>query len=366
MFRKAFSLMLTCVIVLSAVQAALADQVTLKNGDRVSGNIVKSDGKKITVKTEFMGTVEIAWDQVDKLASDKPVYLTLNDNQTVVGLVSTTDADTYEVATKETGNVKVAKASIAMVRNEAEYNSWKAEIERLKNPGLTDLWAGALDVGYAMARGNAETNTFTLSGNAVRATSRDKITAYAAMIRSSGRTARNAADFTQIANAVRGGVRYDLNLTSRTFAFGYADLEFDQFQNLDSRTSLGGGLGYKAIRNETTTFDLFAGGGVTKEYFSAGTPRNRTRAEILLGEELTHKLGARSIFRERFVIFPNLASAKGYRFAFDTSLSTSLTKYIAWQVSFSDRYLSNPPVVTPALKKNDTLLTTGLRFTFAK
>ncbi len=365
MFHKAFSLVLFSAIILSGVSAAFADQITLKNGDRVSGNIVKSDGKSITIKTEFMGTVEISWEQVDKLTSDKPVYLTLNDNQTVVGLVSS-GADGYEVATKETGNVKVAKASIASVRNEAEYNSWKAEIERLKNPGLTDLWAGALDVGYAMARGNAETNTFTLSGNAIRATSRDKITAYASMIRSSGRTARNAADFTPIANAVRGGVRYDLNLTSRTFAFGYADLEFDQFQNLDSRTSLGGGLGYKAIRNERTSLDLFAGGGITKEYFSAGTPRNRTRAEILLGEELTHKLNARSVFRERFVIFPNLASDKGYRFAFDTSLSTSLNKWLAWQISFSDRYLSNPPVIVPVLKKNDTLLTTGLRFTFAK
>ncbi len=365
MFRKAFFLVLLSAIILSGVSAAFADQITLKNGDRVSGNIVKSDGKSITIKTEFMGTVEIAWDQVDKLTSDKPVYLTLNDNQTVVGLVST-GTDGFEVATKETGKVKVAKASITSVRNEAEYNSWKAEIERLKNPGLTDLWAGALDVGYAMARGNAETNTFTLSGNAVRATSRDKISAYAAMIRSSGRTARNAADFTQIANAVRGGIRYDLNLTSRTFAFGYADLEFDQFQNLDSRTSLGGGLGYKAIRNETTSLDLFGGGGITKEYFSAGTPRNRTRVEALLGEELTHKIGARSMFRERFVIFPNLKSPNGYRFQFDTSLSTSLSKWLSWQISFSDRYLSNPPVIVPVLKKNDSLLTTGLRFTFAK
>jgi hypothetical protein len=35
-----------------------ADTLTLKNGDRISGQIIKSDGKKITVKTEFMGTVE--------------------------------------------------------------------------------------------------------------------------------------------------------------------------------------------------------------------------------------------------------------------------------------------------------------------
>ena len=365
MFRKAFSLALLGVFALSVSLAARADQVTLKNGDRVSGDIVKSDGKRITVKTEFMGTVEIAWDQVDKLASDKPVYLTLNDNQTVVGLVSTEEGG-FEVATKETGKVKVAKASIATVRNEAEFNSWKAEIERLKNPSLTDLWTATLDTGLAMARGNAEANTFTLSANAVRATARDKISAYGAMIRSSARTQRTDKDFSPVANAVRGGLRYDLNLTSRSFAFGYSDLEFDEFQNLDLRASLGGGLGYKVIKSEATQFDVFGGGGFTKEYFSAGTPRNRSRVEVLLGEELTHKIGARSLFRERFVIFPNLREPNGYRFAFDTSLVTSLNKWLAWQITFSDRYLSNPPVIAPALKKNDTLLTTGLRFTFAK
>jgi putative salt-induced outer membrane protein YdiY len=355
---------LVCALGLSLSAFALADQITLKNGDRVTGGIVKSDGKKLTVKTEFMGTVEIAWEQVDKITSDAPVYLTLKDEQTVVGLVSTSD-DTYEVATKETGKVKVAKASIAAVRNAAEYNAWKAEIDRLRNPSLLDLWTGALDVGLSMARGNAEVNTFTVGANAVRATSRDKISVYVNSIRASNRL-RNQTDFVQVANAIRGGGRYDLNLTSRSFVFGYVDLENDKFQNLDLRTALGGGLGYKAIKNENTQLDVFAGGGVTKEYFSAGTPRNRTRGELLFGEELTHKIGARSLFRERFVFFPNLAEAKGYRFAFDTSLSTNLNKWLAWQISFSDRYLSNPPVVTPALKQNDTLLTTGLRFTFAK
>lgn len=39
-----------------------ADQVTLGNGDRLTGQIVKSDGKTLTLKTESVGTVDIKWE----------------------------------------------------------------------------------------------------------------------------------------------------------------------------------------------------------------------------------------------------------------------------------------------------------------
>ena len=364
MICKMNLLVLFCLLMCGMCFSTQADTLTLKNGDRISGQLIKSDGKKITVKTEFMGTVEIAWDAIDLLASTEPVYLTLTDNQTVIGKVSAS-GDQYEVETKETGKVKVAKASIASVRNAAEFNAWKAEVDRLKNPGLLDLWAGALDVGLSLARGNAETNTFTLAANAVRATPRDKITVYATSIRASARK-RTETEFAQVANAIRGGGRYEVNLTSRSFVFGTGDLEFDEFQNLDLRMTLGGGAGYKAIKNDRTALDVFGGGAYTKEYFAAGAPLNRSRGEILLGEELTHKLSARSALRERLVFFPNMSQRGAYRMQFDTSLVTNLNRWLAWQVTYSNRYLSNPPVVVPALKKSDSLLTTGLRFTFAK
>ena len=41
-----------------------ADQVTLKNGDRLSGSIQKNDGKHLTFKSELAGVVTIPWDAV--------------------------------------------------------------------------------------------------------------------------------------------------------------------------------------------------------------------------------------------------------------------------------------------------------------
>lgn len=301
MSRGLVSVIAAFILCLGASLTALADQVTLKNGDRVSGQIVKSENGKVMVKTEFMGTVEVAWEAIEKLTSDKAVYLTLKDEQNVVGVVNA-DGDQYEVQTRERGKVSVAKASIATLRSEAEYSSWKAEVDRLKNPGLLDLWTGWLDVGFSRSRGNVETTSFTVEANAGRTTSRDALNFRVTLLRASAPTEQGLS---LVANAIRGVGRYSLNLTPRTFVFGRGMLESDEFQLLDLRAVVAGGVGWRAIKNEKTALNLSGGGAFAKEYFSAGTPRNRNRPEILVGEDLTHKISERTQFNESLIYFKN-------------------------------------------------------------
>src|SRR5260221_9986352 len=53
--------LLSVVALLLAVSAAHADQVVLKNGDRLTGKIITGDGKTLLLKTEFAGDVTIKW-----------------------------------------------------------------------------------------------------------------------------------------------------------------------------------------------------------------------------------------------------------------------------------------------------------------
>jgi hypothetical protein len=61
------------------------------------------------------------------------------------------------------------------------------------------------------------------------------------------------------------------------------------------------------------------------------------------------------------VLYPNLSETGEFRIAFDTTAVTRLSKNLGWQVTLSDRYTSNP---IPGIKKNDLLMTTGVRVTF--
>src|SRR3982751_3755510 len=77
---------------------ALADQIVMKNGDRVTGNIVKKDGKSVSIKSEQFGLITAAWDQVQSISADKPLTVVLQDGKTVQGTVATT-AGNVEVIT---------------------------------------------------------------------------------------------------------------------------------------------------------------------------------------------------------------------------------------------------------------------------
>jgi putative salt-induced outer membrane protein YdiY len=345
------------VALLLTLQAASADQVVLKNGDRFTGSITESDAKNLVIKTEFAGTITVVREAVSGIIAEQPLYLTLKDSQVVVGTV-TTEGESLAVKTESTGTVRLPKSSVESIRNKETQTAYLAELDRLRNPGLGDLWAGSADVGFSLAQGNAETGAFSAGVTAVRATTRDKISAYYTQL-----YARNSTTGTAVttANAKRGGGRYDLNLNSRSFVFGFGDLENDEFQALDLRLVLGGGLGWHAVKTERTVFDVFGGGSMNREYFSTGL--ERTSGEVLVGQELTHKLSGRAMLRERLTFHPNMSETGEFRLNFDTSVIVALGSRLGWHVTFSDRYLSNP---VPGTKSNDVLLTTGLRMGFGR
>ena len=337
--------------------ALLADSVTMKNGDRLTGTVIRVEGDALTLKSELAGEVKIPFDAITSIDSGAPLSLVLKDGQTIVGSLKA-EADRYTVTTAAAGRVETTKEKIATIRSEEEQTRYLARLDRLTNPRLLDLWTGFFDAGYAATRGNAETNTFNLGANLVRATSRDKTTLYFTSINT---TARLQGISQQTAHAIRGGGRYDLNVSKKSFVFALSDLEFDEFQRLDLRFVLGGGGGYRFIQNKRTLFDVFSGANLHKEFFSTGL--RRTSTELILGNELNHKISSNMVLTERLVFYPNVSNTGNYRLNFDTGLSTNINKWMAWHVGFSNRYLSNP---VAGAKTNDLLFTTGIRLTFAK
>ena len=260
--------------------------------------------------------------------------------------------------TADAGTVTAALSSIQGIRNKEEEAAYQAGLERLRNPHLLDLWKGFVEAGLSTAQGNAETSTVNLAMNATRTSPRDKITTYFTSLYSTNGT---TGQLITTANAMRGGIKYDVNVDDRLFGFGFTDLEFDEFQDLDLRFVPGGGLGYHAINTERATLDFSMGGSLNREFFSTGL--NRTSGELLFGDELTFQLSKATGLRQKFVFYPNLTETGAYRMNFDISGITALSRWLSWQISLGDRYLSNP---VPGRKKNDVLFTTGIRVTFAK
>jgi putative salt-induced outer membrane protein YdiY len=344
-------------VTLTLMSMAVADEVKLKNGDRLTGTVTRLDEKELVLTTEYAGELKIKREAVAAIETAEVVNVGLKDGQSLVGRLKLSEGK-VEVASATTGVVNAKEGDVTLFRSKADQEAYLKELERVKNPRLVDLWTGSVDLGYAQARGNAQTSTINSAAKVSRTTSRDAINVYFLSLYSQN---QNNGQAVLAANSIRGGLKYDLNVTPKWYTFGSTDLEFDEFQRLDLRFAPAGGFGYNWIKAKNTTWNLFGGGSLNREFFATGL--KRTSGEALFGNDLTHRFAGIFTLTEKVVFYNNITSAGNYRLNADVAFAAALKRWLSYQVTASNRYLSNP---LPGRKTNDLVITTGVRLVFAR
>jgi hypothetical protein len=316
-----------------------ADQVTLKNGDRLTGSVVKKDDKTLTFDSPVVGKVTMPWDQVASLTTDAPVTVELTSGQKSQATVQS-----------------VPMADISTIRNAAEESAY----ERLQHPSWLQLWNGNALIGFAGTAGNATTRTFTTTAGASRTTENDKTTLYFNSVRASA-TANQVSSTT--AQAVRGGAGYNHKIYDRLFVNTTADFEYDLFQDLDLRYVLGGGLGYSIWRADRKSLSVVGGVAYDHAKFSpkAVPAYTRTAADFYWVDDFAYKVTPASSLVQSFRMYNNFSDSQDFRANFDVTSSTKIGKWFTWNLGFSFKYLNDP---APGRKTNDILYTTGLGIVF--
>jgi putative salt-induced outer membrane protein len=362
----------TLILFVGLSLSSFADQITLKNGDRLTGTVVKSDGKTLVLHTDAIGDVTIKYSEIQEIKTEQELHVSLKDGKTAVGPVTTTDGK-IEIATKTSGTVEAPKEDITVIRNDAEQAAYdKSQLP----PRLTQGWTGGVSVGFSIARGNTETDNLALALNAARTTKKDKLTVYATSVDTKNDLAVPPASKT-VANLNTGGLRYDRNLNPKVFAFVATDFMSNALQYLDLRSVYTGGFGWHAIKSDATQLNVLGGINYTHETYSNGAVvvaaappapaiyqsygvTNRFAAASL-SEELTQKLGKTTVVTQNMGFYPNLQQTGQYRATFNLGTVTKINKWLGWQNQFGDIYVSNPPIGS---KRDDVLLTTGLNISF--
>jgi hypothetical protein len=368
---------------------ALADQIVLKNGDKITGSITKSDGKVLVIKTDYAGDVTVKFDAIQSLTSTGDLDITLG-GKTAVGPVTTSGTDVV-VATKTGTPVEAPMASVTLLRSPAE----QAAYEKTLHPGFAQGWAGGANLGFALTAGNSETKNLNIGFNATRTGFHDKLILYETSnyAASVTKTAGQPNVFATTANSNGGGLRYDRDVNPRTFGFVSGDFFSNSLQELDLRYILGGGIGFHAIKKPNTTLDLLAGINYTHESFSdlmepnptpppATLPYNHSdsSAALTVGDSFMHKLGKSSVFTQSLLLYPSFSqvnvnpaailpfpspdNVRVFRGALNLGLSTKLNKWLGWQVTLADVFDNHPPISTPLIERNDITFATGLNISF--
>ncbi len=353
-------------LVLTLIAAAscpvLADQIILKNGDRLTGTIVKSDGKELVLKTDFAGDLTIKFPAIQEIKSDQQLHVETKDGQKAVGPVTTSDGK-IDVATKTGGTVALPVDNVTVIRNDAE----QLAFDKAMHPGLLEGWNGGLNVGFGLTAGNSATKNLGIAFKAVRTGHRDMLTVYDNLVYSTndavGASPSTTADLKQ------GGLRYDRDLSSRLFAFVNTDFMSDGLQGLNIRALGGAGLGVHLIKSDNTTLDLLGGLAYTHENYTDSFPAPSTQTYTLIhnylaaqfGDEFMHKVGKSTVITQNFYIFPYLKPTGDYRATFSFGTVTKINSWLGWQNSFGDTFVTNPP---SGKHQNDLFFTTGLNLAF--
>ena len=335
MTRSISALALFCIFFTSTTPT-LADHITLKNGDRVTGTVVSRTDESIEVETAYAGVIKIAASMVEKITPEPAA-----------------DAN---VAAKPASSADAVKPAAKAV-TKAEKDEVAPLFGNGRAFGLLEGWTGNATIGYNYASGNSKTATLTTSIRAVKEGKKDKLTVYA---RSLWFSSRKSGVSITTSNAFWGGARYDRNADKKLFGFISYDFERDRPKQLMFRSIVGSGIGHHTIKNDRTELDLLGGMAWNRTWQA---DEKTDTPEGLAGAALKQRVNGRMKFQGTISFYQNVTDVQEYRFITDSTVSVDVTKRVGVFFTIGNRFNNDPPRNT---EKNDFLFTTGLKWNFGK
>lgn len=295
------------------VGVAAADEVFLTNGDRLTGVVVQEDDQQVTVEHPVLGRVTVS--------------------QSFVARVVREPADA--AATPQPRQQPVVEAA-AEIEPEQEPSPWKREAE----------------LGYAMTKGNTNTEQLTGKVKGERKRELDLLTLQADSLYSSTKKKMDAQKY-------GGAARYERDLAEDSLWYqSYAvDLLHDRFANIQWRGTPSAGVGYRWADTEDWKLKTELGAGWEHTEYRDNTD---TRDEATLIPRLVaqKRLFEKATLSQELTSWHPLGSRSGeYRLKSETALTNPLSEKLSLRFSVIDEYNSDP---TGASEKNDLRITSGL------
>ncbi len=299
MRKTAFLLLVLAVLPFSA---ARAEEIVLKNGDRLQVEILEESLETVKVRHEVLGDMMI-----------RRTHLTS--------------------VSRERGS---PPAGEKMVPEKGEL--------------VLDRRLGA---GYEAKRGNTDTDA--LRGDFLYNRNRRWIDEWTVK----GRGTQEYNQDKKTTQRADASIRYARSFNKKLYHFYRVGGEHDRFENIDLRLTPTAGPGYWIWDRED--LKLLAETGIGYEYEFR---RQAEDDGALIGhfrESFSKKIGSSIEFGEDVYFFPHLTEFSDYRLEGEVYLRFILTRHLAFKLKASDQYRSEP---LEGKKKNDLQFTSTIEWLF--
>ncbi|HEY5930586.1 MAG TPA: DUF481 domain-containing protein [Burkholderiales bacterium] len=218
-----------------------ADQLTLVNGDRLTGTVVAKETEFLIFQTPHLGEQKVRWSEVTRIATEKEVKLFLNDGTMVRGRLETITDNKVVVHTGvEPPGAPVLLKDVVFINPSPD----------ISGEGVKYL--GRFNLGYSSSTGNTEIETLYAELEAIARTRNNRFTA-------SGKTRRSTDHETESESNWLAGIKWDHFLTRKWYTYANTNFENDQFKDIELRSTVGGGTGYQFFETDRTNLSLEGG-----------------------------------------------------------------------------------------------------------
>jgi hypothetical protein len=261
----AVALLLTFTIL--PAQAKRKDTVLMKNGDRLTGEVKRLENGVLYIDTDYIsGSIGVDWLQVEKVDSTGTFQVVLNNGHRVAGTVAklpAEEAPNSDFSVGMQGHQERSSSSDVISIETQKQNFWR----QLK---------GSIDVGYDFTSGNTQTSLSSDASATYTTTTWSAGASYNAAY-----SGQSGGSKTKLVELTGTGERF---LNRNSFLFGIADFLHSSQQDLQLRTTLGGGYGRYFIRTNHNVLRWLIGPAYTHEdYQSASRKPSQQAVNALLG-----------------------------------------------------------------------------------
>jgi putative salt-induced outer membrane protein YdiY len=266
---------------------AAGDVVELRNGDRLSGTIARMTDDKLVITTPYAKEIPVSWAEVVGLESSEPHVVRLKPDDFVTARF-----------TRRPDGVYLEGADLQSARPVALDQIATIDV----SPGAH--WSGAVTALLAGSKGNTERASFGGSVEAIRRTDGDRL-------RLGGRTeyAREKDPDTGTKNLTarntRGWADYEYFLDEHWGIGGFGRLEYDHFQDLNLRTTVGAGPGYRFFDTKTKFLRAYLGLAYVNEDFREPL-EDRDFITLALGDEFHWNVTETLAVYQLLDVYPSL------------------------------------------------------------
>ena len=243
--RHCWMALLVAILLLSY---AHADEVIMKNGDRLQGKIVSMDSGELVLETTYAGKVTIAWDQVARLTSEDILEISLPDEKAFKGKAIAAEDGTL-VLMPETGP---ATEPIAM-----------SQVQTLDPPKPPEKWkfTARVTAGLDIEKGNTDKDNYNGDYRFGLSKRHHRITLYGEHTLENTRGERSSEN--SLLN-----LDYNRFMSEKWYLFGNGQTQRDKFQDLELLWSLAGGAGYQVWESKKKNLSLQIGPSYVNELYT--------------------------------------------------------------------------------------------------